>query len=126
MIDELRFSRELLSAMLSLRDGDFAVRLPSDMVGVDGKIADAFNEIVAANHKIAEELRRIGHVVGARPELRDEVRDAGVRVDELVERRIERAQRLDRLSFRRSSLANTQASSAGTSKRSSDGSSRAR
>ncbi|HWW89037.1 MAG TPA: hypothetical protein VNZ26_35835, partial [Vicinamibacterales bacterium] len=38
------FSRELLAALLSLRNGDFAVRLPSDLTGVNGKIADAFNE----------------------------------------------------------------------------------
>ena len=38
-----QFSRQLLSAMLLFRDGQFGVRLPSDLIGVNGKIADAFN-----------------------------------------------------------------------------------
>jgi HAMP domain-containing protein len=56
--------RQLLRALQRMRNGDFSVRLPSDWSGTDGKIADTFNEIVAANHKIAEELTRVGHVVG--------------------------------------------------------------
>src|SRR5580693_898638 len=31
------FSRQLLGALLSLRGGDFAVRMPSDLTGVNGK-----------------------------------------------------------------------------------------
>ena len=42
-----QFSRALLSAMLSFKQGDFAVRMPADLVGVNGKIADAFNDIAA-------------------------------------------------------------------------------
>jgi hypothetical protein len=41
VVERDQFSRQLLSAMLSFRDGQFAVRLPSDLIGVDGKIADA-------------------------------------------------------------------------------------
>ena len=37
-------SRLLLEALVGLKNGDFSVRLPVDWVGVDGKIADAFNE----------------------------------------------------------------------------------
>ena len=40
------FSRQLLTAMYSFREGNFAVRLPPDLTGVEGKIADAFNDIV--------------------------------------------------------------------------------
>jgi len=29
-----------------------------------GKVADTFNEIVAANQHMAQELKRVGHVVG--------------------------------------------------------------
>jgi hypothetical protein len=38
------------------------VRLPGDQTGLDGKIADTFNEIVAANARLAAELKRVGHV----------------------------------------------------------------
>ena len=40
--------RQLLHALQSVRSGDFSVRLPGDWSGIDGKIADTFNEIVAA------------------------------------------------------------------------------
>ncbi|MEO7996619.1 MAG: HAMP domain-containing protein, partial [Gemmatimonadaceae bacterium] len=54
----------LLHALQRMRAGDFTVRLPGDLSGTDGKIADTFNEIVAANQNIASELLRVGHVVG--------------------------------------------------------------
>ncbi|HEX5691733.1 MAG TPA: hypothetical protein VFX76_17080, partial [Roseiflexaceae bacterium] len=56
--------RVLLHGLQAVRDGDFSVRLPGDWIGLDGKIADTFNEIVAANQKMALELKRVGHVVG--------------------------------------------------------------
>src|SRR5262245_9193262 len=55
---------ELLQALQAVRDGDFSVRLAGDMVGLDGKIADTFNEIVAANARMAGELKRVGQTVG--------------------------------------------------------------
>src|SRR4051812_30208512 len=36
----------LLNALMAFRKGDFTVRLPVDLEGVDGKIADAFNEAI--------------------------------------------------------------------------------
>ena len=56
--------RELLVALQKMRQGDFSVRLPSDLSGTDGKIADTFNEIVSCNQNIAGELLRAGQVVG--------------------------------------------------------------
>ncbi len=57
LVDTLQSqSSELLNALLALRDGDFSVRLPRDWTGLDGKIADTFNEIAAANAKMADEL----------------------------------------------------------------------
>ena len=56
--------RELLRALQAMRDGDFSVRLPGDRVGMAGKIADTFNEIVSANELLAQELERSGQVVG--------------------------------------------------------------
>src|SRR5258708_6907035 len=63
--------RQLLHALQRVRSGDFSVQLPGELTGLDGKIADAFNEIVGANHKIAEELRRIGQVVGKQGKTRE-------------------------------------------------------
>jgi methyl-accepting chemotaxis protein len=56
--------KELLAALQRMRSGDFSVQLPSHWTGVDGKIADTFNDIVATNHRMAQELRRVGQVVG--------------------------------------------------------------
>src|SRR6202045_3683586 len=38
---------------------------------MDGKIADTFNDIVAANLRIAPELRRVGQVVGKEGKTRE-------------------------------------------------------
>ncbi len=56
--------RVLLPALTALRDGDFSVRLPEDWTGLEGKIADRFNEIAAANERMAHELNRVGEIVG--------------------------------------------------------------
>ena len=55
---------ELLHALQAMRGGDFSVRMPRDQEGIAGKIADTFNEIVAANQKMAHELEHVGEVVG--------------------------------------------------------------
>ena len=65
-----QFSRALLSAMLALKEGDFAVRMPSDLIGVDGKIADAFNEIALLSERRAHETARVTHAVGKEGKLK--------------------------------------------------------
>src|SRR5262245_6516393 len=65
---------ELLRALQAMRVGDFSVRLPGDRVGIAGKIADTFNEIVAANQRMAKELERVGEVVGREGRTRQRVR----------------------------------------------------
>src|SRR5580700_4187337 len=54
----------ILSSLQTMRDGDFSVRLPGNWTGLEGKIADTFNEIVSANQQMAKELKRVGQVVG--------------------------------------------------------------
>ncbi len=54
----------ILMALQTMRDGDFSVRLPGAWLGVEGKIADTFNDIVASNQQMAHELKRVGQVVG--------------------------------------------------------------
>ncbi len=64
----------ILTSLQTMRDGDFSVRLPGSWVGLQGKIADTFNEIVAANQQMAEELRRVGQVVGKEGKTRERTR----------------------------------------------------
>src|ERR1700719_3643165 len=54
----------VLGALQTMRDGDFSVRLPGSWTGLAGKIADTFNDIVGANQQMAQELNRVGQVVG--------------------------------------------------------------
>jgi len=54
----------LLTALQAVRDGDFSVRLPGHWTGIEGKIADTFNDIVIANARVASELERVGQAVG--------------------------------------------------------------
>jgi hypothetical protein len=56
----------LLQALQAMRSGDFSVRMTGDHLGIEGKIADTFNEIVAANQRMAQQLERVGQVVGGR------------------------------------------------------------
>ncbi|HVT52760.1 MAG TPA: HAMP domain-containing protein [Dongiaceae bacterium] len=58
------FLSPLLEALQAMRMGDFSVRLPKDQIGITGKIADLFNEIVAANERMAQQLELVGQVVG--------------------------------------------------------------
>ncbi len=57
-------NRLLLNALVAFRDGDFSVRLPLDLTGVDGKIADAFNEAAVKSERIVREVARVSRIVG--------------------------------------------------------------
>jgi HAMP domain-containing protein/CheY-like chemotaxis protein/signal transduction histidine kinase len=67
---------DLLNALQAMRVGDFSARLPANQVGLMGKIADTFNEIVAANERMARQLERVGHVVGREGKTRQRVKFA--------------------------------------------------
>ncbi len=66
--------RHMLQALQAMRVGDFSVRLPADRTGLAGKIADTFNEIVAANERMAYELEYVGQVVGREGKTRQRVK----------------------------------------------------
>jgi len=67
-------STELLDALEAMRLGDFSVRLPKHFAGLAGKIADAFNDIVGANERMAQQLESVGQVVGRDGKTRTRVR----------------------------------------------------
>jgi HAMP domain-containing protein/CheY-like chemotaxis protein/signal transduction histidine kinase len=64
----------ILASLQSMHDGDFSVRLPGSWTGLAGKIADTFNAIVAANQQMAQELKRVGQVVGKEGRTRERTR----------------------------------------------------
>lgn len=53
----------LLAALRSFRDGNFDARLPNDLTGVAGDIAQAYNDCLYHNRKIADELDRMSRLV---------------------------------------------------------------
>jgi HAMP domain-containing protein/signal transduction histidine kinase/DNA-binding response OmpR family regulator len=57
-------SQLLLAAMIAFRDGDFSQRLPSNWVGMDGRIAEAFNQSIAHEDRISREVARLSVTVG--------------------------------------------------------------
>ena len=65
---------ELLHALQAMRVGDFSARMAGDRVGLIGKIADTFNDIVATNQRMAQQLERVGQVVGREGRTRQRVR----------------------------------------------------
>jgi len=66
--------RDLLRALESVRGGDFSVRLTREREGHMGRIAVLFNEIVAANQNMAQQLERIGKAVGEQGRTRQRVK----------------------------------------------------
>ncbi len=64
----------ILEGLRTMRNGDFSVRLPGTWTGLPGKIADTFNDIAAANQHIAQDLERIGQVVGKEGKTRERTR----------------------------------------------------
>src|SRR6202048_4840128 len=66
--------QDLLHALQAMRGGDFSVRMTGDHLGIEGKIADTFNEIVAANQRMAQQLEHVGQVVGREGKTRQRVK----------------------------------------------------
>src|SRR5882757_3686037 len=64
----------ILASLQTMRDGDFSVRLPVAWIGLEGKIADTFNDIAAANEQMAGELNRVGQAVGKEGKTRERTR----------------------------------------------------
>jgi hypothetical protein len=64
----------LLNALLEMRSGNFSVRLPAHSPGIGGRIAETFNEICATNENIAQQLEKVGTVVGKEGRTRQRVK----------------------------------------------------
>src|SRR3974390_2237287 len=50
-------SQQLLGALRAFQKGDFSVRLPGGLAGVDGEIAEAFNGVVELNERMTRDQR---------------------------------------------------------------------
>ena len=57
-------TRLMLTAMTAFRDGTFLVRLPVDWPGLDGRIAETFNQTIAQKQRLSSEIARLSSEVG--------------------------------------------------------------
>ncbi|MFT3924024.1 MAG: HAMP domain-containing protein [Myxococcales bacterium] len=71
------FSRDLLIALMRFKDGDFTARMASDFTGIDGKIADTLNEIIAVSARRSDEIVRVCRVVGQEGKLKQRMNVPG-------------------------------------------------
>src|SRR5262245_5906861 len=85
--DRDAFSRGLLRAMMAFRDGRFDIRMPADITGVAGKIADVFNSILTVAERRARETARVCRAVGKEGQLKQRMTLPGLAggwLDEVV------------------------------------------
>uniref|UniRef100_B0T737 histidine kinase n=1 Tax=Caulobacter sp. (strain K31) TaxID=366602 RepID=B0T737_CAUSK len=70
-------NHQLLAALRAFRRGDFSVRLPTDLSGLDGELAEAFNDAVDLNDRLSKEFERLGDVVGQQGKITQRARLPG-------------------------------------------------
>ena len=56
--------KEMLRALRAFISGDFSVRMPTGLTGIDGELAEAFNDIVRMNEAMTREFARVRDQVG--------------------------------------------------------------
>jgi HAMP domain-containing protein/signal transduction histidine kinase/CheY-like chemotaxis protein len=75
LLDEVELSAErtrtLLGSLTDLKKGNTQAELPHDWTGLFGKVADAFNDVVAENVRMSQELARLSRVVGKEGKLKE-------------------------------------------------------
>ncbi len=65
--------RELLRVLSEVKNGNFNVRMPIDLLGIDGKICDTLNDIIYLNEKLMDELTLAGKTIGKQGKLNHRV-----------------------------------------------------
>ena len=78
-------SRQILKAFVAFRDGDFSARLPADWPGIDGRIAETFNQTIVREESITREVRRLSVTVGKEGRLKQRMSLPGATGDWAVQ-----------------------------------------
>jgi HAMP domain-containing protein/signal transduction histidine kinase/DNA-binding response OmpR family regulator len=66
-----RFKKQLLVMLQAVHEGDFSMRLPSDLTGLDGKVADTFNQVAAQMERFGDNVSRLRNEVGRRGKINE-------------------------------------------------------
>ena len=56
--------KALLHVLMALKKGDFSARMPADLTGMPGKVADTLNEIIESNELLAKGIADVSRDVG--------------------------------------------------------------
>ena len=57
-------AKALLHVLMALKKGDFSARMPGDLTGMSGKIADTLNEIIESNELLAKGIADVSRDIG--------------------------------------------------------------
>src|SRR6476661_3058728 len=71
--DGLIDQRQLLAVLSQVKNGNFAIRVSNDQVGVTGKIYDTLNDIIALNEILVQELNQARKIIGKQGKLNHRV-----------------------------------------------------
>ena len=63
----------MLAAMTSFREGDFSARLPNTWPGMDGRIAEVFNQTITQKQRLAAHVTRLSLSVGKEGRLNERI-----------------------------------------------------
>ena len=72
-------AKQILAALSALKQGDSSVRLPVEWTGLQGRVAETFNEVVELNERMADELARLRQKVGKEGKLKQRAEMSDVR-----------------------------------------------
>ena len=72
-IDGFIDGRELLKVLVEVRNGNFSARMPSDSIGLSGKIYDTLNDIIILNELLVQELVEARKIIGKQGKLNHRV-----------------------------------------------------
>jgi len=62
-------SKQLLKVLTEVKNGNFSIRMPIDEVGLNGKICDTMNDIIALSERMMFEFTKAGNIIGKQGKL---------------------------------------------------------
>ena len=65
--------KQLLSVLDAYNNGDFSVRMPNDLFGMAGKVADTVNDIIDRGVEITTEFERVADLIGKQGKLGERI-----------------------------------------------------
>ncbi len=66
--------KQLLTVLDAYRKGDFSARMPNDLVGLPGKVADTLNDIIDRGVETTTEFGRVAQLVGKQGKLDERIK----------------------------------------------------